>query len=306
MNGLRPIQYLSYEQIDKQKWDHCIQTAANGLIYAYSWYLDKMADHWDGIVLGDYEMVMPLPWRRKMGIFYLYQPAFVAQLGLFGNDLSEHLLEQFFAAIPRKFKYWDMPLNMDNKYDIKGFHLNERANFILALDKPYSELYKAFRENNKRNIKRAQGYGCVVKKGIDVNEIIALANDQPQQGQTIQQDYAHFLTIYDQLLQEEKSRSYGVFSSQGQLLASCALLYSDKRWYYLLVGNHPNGRTLGASHLLIDAIIKDLAGKNLILDFEGSDIRNLAFFYSGFGSRQENYTTVRLNRLPWYLKWAKA
>ncbi len=306
MNGLKPIQYLSYEQIDKQKWDHCIQIAANRLIYAYSWYLDKMADHWDGIVLGDYEMVMPLPWRRKMGIFYLYQPAFVAQLGLFGNDVSADVLKQFFEAIPGKFKYWDMPLNMDNKYDIKGFHLNERANFILTLDKPYSELYKAFRENNKRNIKRAQGYGCVVKKGIDVNEIIALANDQPQQGQTIQQDYAHFLTIYDQLLQEEKSRSYGVFSSQGQLLASCALLYSGKRWYYLLVGNHPNGRTLGASHLLIDAIIKDLAGKNLILDFEGSDIRNLAFFYSGFGSRQENYTTVRLNRLPWYLKWAKA
>ena len=306
MNGLKPIQYLSYEQIDKQKWDHCIQIAANRLIYAYSWYLDKMADHWDGIVLGDYEMVMPLPWRRKMGIFYLYQPAFVAQLGLFGNDVSADVLKQFFEAIPGKFKYWDMPLNMDNKYDIKGFHLNERANFILTLDKPYSELYKAFRENNKRNIKRAQGYGCVVKKGIDVNEIIALANDQPQQGQTIQQDYAHFLTIYDQLLQEEKARSYGVFSSQGQLLASCALLYSGKRWYYLLVGNHPNGRTLGASHLLIDAIIKDLAGKNLILDFEGSDIRNLAFFYSGFGSRQENYTTVRLNRLPWYLKWAKA
>ena len=306
MNELRSIQYLSNDKIDKAKWDHCIETAANGLIYAYSWYLDKMADHWDGIVMGDYEMVMPLPWRRKMGIFYLYQPAFVAQLGLFGNGVSKDALVQFFAAIPGKFKYWDMPLNMDNKYDINEFHLNERANFILRLHKPYNELYKGYRENNRRNIKRAQGYSCVVKTGIDLNEIIALANDQPQQGQTLEQDFAHFRTIYDELHQEEKARSYGVYSSQGQLLASCALLYSHNRWYYLLVGNHPNGRTLGASHLLIDAIIKDLAGKNVILDFEGSDIRNLAFFYSGFGGHQENYTTVRLNRLPWYLKWAKA
>jgi hypothetical protein len=62
---------------------------------------------------------------------------------------------------------------------------------------------------------------------------------------------------------------------------------------------------MGASHLLIDAFIKDHAGRQEILDFEGSDLRNLAFFYSSFGSTQERYATIRLNRLPWYIRWLK-
>jgi hypothetical protein len=305
MKEQKMIQYVSNEKINKEKWDCCIRSSCNGLIYAYSWYLDRMADNWDALVLGDYEVVMPLPWRKKMGILYLYQPPFVAQLGLFGNDISQALLQQFFLAIPGKFRYWDMPLNHTNNYALNEYHLNQRANYILNLDKPYPELNKAYRENTRRNIKKALGYGCIVKKGIDINEVTRLAGEQPQQNETTANDYTKFSHIYSQLAKEEKAVTYGVYSTTNQLLASCALLFSNKRWYYILVGNHANGRTLGASHLLIDAFIKDHAGREEILDFEGSDLRNLAFFYSSFGSRQESYATIKLNRLPWYIRWLK-
>jgi hypothetical protein len=305
MKENRFIQYLSNDKIDKEKWNHCIQASGNGLIYAYSWYLDRMADNWDGLVLGDYEMVMPLPWRKKMGIYYLYHPAFVAQLGLFGNTITPDLLQQFFLSIPKKFCYWDMPLNHKNRFDLQGYHLNQRANYILPLQKPYIKLYKAYRENSRRNIKKALDYGCIVKKDIDINEVIGLANEQPQQSKTSAEDYLNFKSIFDLLAKEKRAVSYGIYSNKEQLIASCALLFANNRWYYILVGNHPNGRTLGASHLLIDAFIKDHADNEVILDFEGSDLRNLAFFYSSFGSREENYATIHLNRLPWYLKWSK-
>jgi hypothetical protein len=57
--------------------------------------------------------------------------------------------------------------------------------------------------------------------------------------------------------------------------------------------------------MLIDAFVKDHAEKDLLLDFEGSDVRNLAFFYSSFGATEEKYAALRLNRLPWYLRWLK-
>jgi hypothetical protein len=72
-----------------------------------------------------------------------------------------------------------------------------------------------------------------------------------------------------------------------------------------MVGNHPDGKTIGASHALIDAFIKDHAHQNLILDFEGSDIRNLAFFYEGFGATLETYPGVKINKLPWYIRLLK-
>src|ERR1700722_19967131 len=96
------IRYIQQPEIDKIKWDHCIGNAGNGLIYGYSCYLDQMAKNWDALVLNDYEAVMPLTWNKKYGIHYLYQPAFTASLGVFGNDMNEKLTRSFIQAIPGK------------------------------------------------------------------------------------------------------------------------------------------------------------------------------------------------------------
>jgi hypothetical protein len=114
-----------------------------------------------------------------------------------------------------------------------------------------------------------------------------------------------FESLYNYLKQTGSAKTYGMYSSQGELIASAVFLFSHERAYYILVGNHANGRTLGASHALIDAFIKDHAGNNILLDFEGSDIRNLAFFYSSFGSIEEKYCSIKRNLLPGYIKWLK-
>ena len=99
------IKYLPREAIDDTKWDACIDNAGNGLIYAYSFYLDTMADNWDALVLNDYEAVMPLTWKKKYGIYYLYQSFLVAQSGLFGEMIDAKLQDSFLKAIPGKFRY---------------------------------------------------------------------------------------------------------------------------------------------------------------------------------------------------------
>ena len=93
--------YVENKNIDKVKWDRCIETAGNGLIYANSFYLDAMAKHWDAIVLNDYEAVMPLTWNKKYGIYYLYQPFLCASLGVFGNNLTGEILYSFLNNIPK-------------------------------------------------------------------------------------------------------------------------------------------------------------------------------------------------------------
>src|SRR6478609_8282347 len=94
------IRYLLHHEIDKPKWDRCVKEADNGLIYGYSFYLDHMAYQWDGLVLNDYEAIMPLTWNKKYGICYLYQPFFTASLGVFGSGLNVALVNDFLDAIP--------------------------------------------------------------------------------------------------------------------------------------------------------------------------------------------------------------
>ncbi|HET9057420.1 MAG TPA: hypothetical protein VFN30_11310 [Chitinophagaceae bacterium] len=302
-----PVYYLTYQQINKEKWDIAIDKAQNGLIYAYSFYLDEMADNWDGLVLNDFEAVMPLPWRKKYNIYYLYQPFFCASLGIFSyKEITEELTNTFLQAVPSKFKYWDINLNYRNNFLLPEFGTYPRTNYVLNLHQSYQELYANFKANIKRNIKKAEELGCTIEKNIPLTPILVLSKEILKAVSPIEdEDYNNFTELYKILFDKGRAINYAVYSSQKELLASCVFFFSHKRAYYILVGNHPNGKTMGASHLLINAFIKDYAGKDLLLDFEGSDIRNLAFFYNSFGATEEKYTAIKLNRLPKLVKWLK-
>jgi len=306
MPRLSDIQYLRHHEIEKRKWDEVISNATNGLIYAYSFYLDQMTKHWDALVLNDYEAVMPLTWNKKFGIYYLYQPAFTACLGVFGQTLLAATVDQFVQSIPSKFKLIEISLNSGNKSNGQSNRFIPAANYVLSLNKSYDDIYSAFRENHQRNIQRSLQSGNVVRKDIALGEVIDLNKQQMKKvGSVPDEDYDRLKKLYQILSSQDKAITYGVTSDQNKLLSSCVFFFSHNRAYYILVGNHPEGRNTGASHTLIDAFIRDHAGQDLMLDFEGSDIESLALFYAGFGSVKETYPLIRWNRLPWWLSWLK-
>ena len=134
------IKYITHQQIDKTKWDECIQQSLNPLIYGYSWYLDQSAPNWDALVLDDYEAVFPLTHGRKYFINYLYQPLITQQLGLFYKNLiGAEELENFIKAIPKKFRFVDIALNEANYFESENISIKKRKNYLLDLEKSYSK-----------------------------------------------------------------------------------------------------------------------------------------------------------------------
>jgi hypothetical protein len=265
-----------------------------------------MAKNWEALVLNDYEAVMPLTWNKKYSVHYLYQPPFTACLGVFGKSVTAETVNDFLKAIPTKFKYWDIYFNPGNFFKLPGFNLYERKNYVLNLNSSYENLQAAYNDNIKRNIKKSEKLNLLINKNIAVAEVIKLSKEQASAFSSIEEiDFIHFEKLYQILYQKEKATTYGVFTKEGELLAAAVFFYSHNRAYYILVGNHPNGKTLGASHTLINAFIKDHAGENILLDFEGSDISSLAFFYSSFGAVEEKYSAIKLNKLPAPVKWFK-
>ena len=301
------IRYVTRAELDVQLWDNCITNASNGLIYAYSFYLDTIAKQWDALVLDDYRMVMPLTWNKKAGLYYLYQPTFTHSLGIFGNNITSEIVKEFIDAIPKRFRLIEISLNKEN--DVRKLNDHDcsvmmRKNYVLPLNRPYEELYEGYNENIRRNARKSASLGSVVQKNIPIDEIIALTKRQFAGLPNLDADCANFTLLYQLLAPKNLAITYGIILKD-QLLASAAYFFSHGRAYYLLVGNHPNGKTIGASHYLIDRFIADYAGQNLILDFEGSDISSLAFFYSSFGATLENFPAIKINRLPWWIRWLK-
>ncbi len=299
------IHYIARKDINTTLWDQCIHHSANGLIYATHEYLDTICVDWDGLVMDDYDMVMPLVWRRKLGIHYLYYPPFCASLGVFGNHLTPFTIGEFLSAIPPKFRYWDFPLNFGNLINLEKFPCTIRSNYILDLGGGYAAISANYRENLRRNIRKSAALQFSVSIDFPVWEVVALARLYTPKAVFAPEIYTRFEKIYTILASRGKAKTYGIRNEKGALLASAVFLFDEKRAYYMLVGNHPDGKTAGASHAMLDAFIKDHAGQQLILDFEGSDIRNLAYFYSGFGASVENYPVIQLNRLPAAVSWLK-
>ena len=173
------IHYLKRKDIDIFKYNACIEAAINSRIYAFSWYLDIVADNWDALVLNDYEAVMPLPWRQKYFVKYVYPPAWTQQLGVFSSfKIEAYVVKQFINAIPKKFKKITVQFNAEN--DVSSFKTEKRTNYILKLDKPFEEIYKGFNKNRKRDLKKAETEKYSIDKEISADEFLYFYLNEPK------------------------------------------------------------------------------------------------------------------------------
>src|SRR5690606_37392547 len=126
------MKYVFHTAIDKNKWDACIQHSKNSLIYAKSFYLDIVSPGWDALIAGDYEFIMPLTPRKKIGIAYLAQPAFTQQLGIFSKkNIEPKTILNFITLARSKFKFAELMFNFANEFppNNDGIKINEKANF---------------------------------------------------------------------------------------------------------------------------------------------------------------------------------
>ncbi|RYY49353.1 MAG: hypothetical protein EOO06_07395 [Chitinophagaceae bacterium] len=293
------MRYIPYAEIDKVKWDRCIQQSDNGFVYSTSMYLDHMAGNWDAIVLNDYEAVLPLPWRRKWGIQYVFPPSFTQQLGITSKLVTDdEMFRQFIAAIPQKFRFIELNLNSSNKINPNGFF--RRQNYLLNLAADYNALQSNYSRSASRNLRKAKENNISVTTTVTYAEVIALHKKRFEQGIGFTgDDYDKFSALVEAFNKEQSCYCIGAMNSQAELIAgSIYLIYKD-RLYFVLNGNTAESFRVGATHLLMDHTIREFSGKNFVLDFEGSDHASFARFYEQYGAQPETYYFIRLNRLPW-------
>lgn len=290
------IKYFKHKDIDKSLWDHCILNANNGLIYAMSWYLDAVADsQWDALIFGNYEAVFPLPKRRKLGISYIYQPFFCQQLGLFSRISAPPPLESFLKSIPRIFKKIHLQINpafLDP--NCQSF----RRNYTLNLGKSYGEIQKGYNRDARQNIRKYALYNVAFIE--TQNHELALQLHQNTWGKLDdkikEKDYNRFIKAC------ESAKSKGALFCiearlENEVLGAAIFMKGPKRIHYLVSGPTEAGRKLSIMHGIIDYVIKLYADSSYLLDFEGSEIPQVAVFYEKWGSTVEKYQILNIIKL---------
>ncbi|MBX7205048.1 MAG: hypothetical protein K1X81_06455 [Bacteroidia bacterium] len=295
------IRYLTHNEIDKSKWDSSLESCYNPLIYARSAYLDAVCDEWDALVMNDYDAMMPLPVRKKYGVYYVYQPFFCQQLGIFSKFLvSGFLVNKFLDALPDKFRYIDSQLNSACSMDeYKNECISERKNHELLLLPAYENHARSFSENTKRNIGKALKNELFFCRETDAAPLVDfyIAQNGSKSPEVKPGDYNRFKDLLKKPIGREW-QFVRVHNKQNETLAAGIFAGYAERLTYLMGASSEQGKELGAMHALMNEVIKNAIDNYVVIDFEGSDIEGVARFYRGFGAVEVPYFHYKENRLP--------
>jgi hypothetical protein len=242
---------------------------------------------------------MPLTWKRKYGISYLYQPSFLQQLGVFGSA-TEDILQAFSDEAQNHFRFAEI----NTHFHLPGTLSSNRSNYVLDLGREYNGIMLAYSALHQKNLNRAEGSDLQYLPSTDHAACIALSyalyhDKVPHVTKRCYQALASFTSSFpEQVICRQVKK-------ENRVLAS-ALCLMDKKRIYFIINNVPaEGRKMLANHWLVDRLIREYAGSGKWLDLEGSDIPGIADFYRGFGAVHESYYFCRWNKLPWPLKLLK-
>ncbi|MET0242230.1 MAG: hypothetical protein ABW174_02125 [Flavitalea sp.] len=301
------IKFIRNADIDRVAYDRCVAGAANTLIYAWSFYLDRMSQGWDLLAVSredNYEYVMPLVSRRKWGVAYLYQPTFVQQLGIFSaNTVTPEIVNQFINIAKDEFAFAEIHLNSGNSIR----WLSVRSNFILDLSPGYDLLSASFTRDLKNNLKLSSRTNLVYTR--DVSAEVCLKNFQQEYSSKLPAvtpaEYSNFAELCRNPGSDFQLVIRGITNEHGHLVATALMPRKQNRLYLLQSWVSLAGRAAKANHYLMDQVIREFAGSDLLLDFEGSDVPGIAAFYRNFGAIDQPYYFLQWNNLPFMLRKIK-
>ncbi len=282
------ISYILNADIDKDKYDKVVESAANTMIYAYSWYLNAVADNWDVLILNDYEAVMPLPVRKKYLLNYIYLSSWIQQLGIFSQlPITAELAGKFIGSIPKKFVLVDY--NFNSKNNLRDKYVTPKSNYVLALEEDYGMIKQGFNVNRKRILKKDVGIFRIDKKGnarefldfyLATKKKINLPEDGIQKLKNLidtKHSFIHIWNVYH----------------NNDLKAGLLFLNDKKRITYLLPVANAEAKKINLPTFIVSELIKEYQNTNLLLDFEGSTAEGVARFYKSFGAEEEVYYHYR-------------
>ncbi|MBP1664428.1 MAG: hypothetical protein H6Q19_1568 [Bacteroidetes bacterium] len=288
------IRLLHHHEINYDLWDKCINNAKNSLAYASTWYLDMVSPEWEALVAGDYEYIMPLPVKKKFGIKYIVQPILTQQLGVFSEEtIDSEIVNSFIRAIP----YFSYELNLNERNFTPEAAI--MPNIIVDLNYPYEYLKSNFSVNTKRNIVKAESNQLHIDRSLKPDEFIRLYLETDRNFKIIHADKIRNLICKGS--ENNLISICCVRTPENEVVSAVGLLKSGNRIIYLLPFSSVKGKTLSAMFFLINELIKEHAGTEKILDFEGSRIEGLNRFYKGFGGVERSYYLIKKCR-PKYRK----
>jgi hypothetical protein len=299
------IHYVKREDLEVEMYNGCIENSIQSRIYAFSWYLDIVADHWDVLVLNDYEAVMPIPWRKKYGIKYVYPPLWLLELGVFSIH-KEVVIYDFLEILSKRFKFVRLRLNTENTVQNSKEFLDKEMQYI-SLNNDCDSIFKGYNRNRKREIIRAKNSDLIENWNDNPEKLIKIFRDNIAtriKGVT-EKDFSNLLELMRALLEKKVGELLTIYDIKNNLVSAAFFLKYKNEVTQLVcasdIGNRKNGAHTFFNHRAIFKFQPNFDRYN----FGGSSMKSIAKYYQSFGAETKQYQQLEYNNLPFLIRLIK-
>jgi hypothetical protein len=305
------LKILSRDKINTTHWNDCIKQSLNETPMAYSWVLDFLAPNWKGLVIGDYEGVMPLNIISKWGSQLIQMPYDTHNLDILSSllPLTEIKHQIFFHPVFSPYRFISfsfLPYYNPQPTGQNVTGLLFRNNYELPLNADYPNLFSNFTKSHKKNVRRFLRNNLTIEKNVAPHSYKSLQQAKAKEKTMLFSPHNHNAN-FSRMIQTAIQKNRGellTISENTEIIGSCIFLFGEKRIIVFHISN-ATGRQKNTTFGLINHFLENHSGQSKILDFAGSDIESIASFNEGFGARHQIYPSFYQNHLPMLLKAAK-
>ncbi len=256
------IRIVKRTNIDDTKWDACVSASANGNTFTYTWYIDLVCDNWEGLVLNDYEAVMPLPIKRLLGVQLVYRPSLMPYSGVINQvPIDSETIWQMLRRIP--YFNSEIVLNAHNKLPIRQKRRCSSYRYlVLDLISDIGRIERHFSKDVLAVSRMYREKRLTVVRDLNVGDYMRFVKetnaDLELEPNRLQQMMAYALRY-------KSAGMYAAYDERNRIIAGAFLLKSNGS--LSLMHCVAKDKALSGVKAIIYHILKNNAGANLILEF---------------------------------------
>jgi hypothetical protein len=284
------IKILDATQINIDKWNALVKDF-EAPIYAQYQYINSMCKSWKALVWNDYELVLPLPYKKKFTIAYSYSVPFIQQLGFIGNLELAKNMNATIKGLKKVVRLGEIYANYKNDFLLQlPKDIYKKLNLVLPLHKPYNTLQQQFSKDSMRNIAKAEKQNLDYDDEIKIETCVQLYKENygKKMSRVIETDFENFEILCHALAKTNQCFCRAVLLNDE--VVACAILLKDNfKIYNVANTTTPKGKKLSANYFLFSHLLQEFCNNNLTFDFEGSEIVGVRKFYESFGAIPQPY-----------------
>lgn len=300
---------------DKEKYIEFCEKHPEIPLFQQAWWQACVAGEraWNVILIEENQEIvafMPYMLVKKLWFRMILQPLLSQCNGIWIKDglpnaQVETIVERVYQKVEELNVAWFQqffPKNFKilSPFEKNGYECISRRTFVLLdLQREESELFKSFSSAKQRQIRKAQRNGIVVREGAMAAKSFLYFHDfcLSQKGERNMNRQSVELTLCREAVKRGQGTILWAVNEEDKAQATLFLVWDRRSAYYLIPTYRQDGKTTGASSLLVWEAIRYARNLGLqVFDFEGGNQENIARSYAQFGTTSVEYPMVeRMN-----------